>query len=540
MKYFQRALTFALCSLVLTLTGCHSALYPQTEDNVADVKDKMAYEKQQMAQKVKTAPPLIVNQGLYVDKTPINLIKQPYWLKNTLVLRGERLPFSYFSRVIAGGANSHVLTRYQVGLDDKLAVSINYTGTVKGALDALAARSGYVYTINGNNIYWQAFVTKTFDIAFMPGESDYLMGKAAGGGSVSTVGGGSGGGASVSATIDDSAASQYSSLKGTISLWKDLQNSVKQMLTKEGKVVVSQSTTSLTVRDRPTNVALVGQYITSLNQNLSRQVLVKVQVLSVSLESDFNYGINWNAVKHALGGYFQLNQQGGQPISLSASPLQLNIGNAATPGFNNLVNATDTGKTGIYALINALQMQGKVSVVNQPQLLCQNDQVSSLRILSSAGYLASIQTTTLAGTGTTGGTSGVTSQLTPGTLVTGMTLYVLPKIIGDKVYLQINADLSSNLGFQTITSNGQSVQENLNKSITASAIQVPNTTQKLFNQRSLVRSGDTLILAGFRQLNNTAGASQFLNSQALGGKTASQYSTETIVLITPIVLHGLA
>ena len=37
-----------------------------------------------------------------------------------------------------------------------------------------------------------------------------------------------------------------------------------------------------------------------------------------------------------------------------------------------------------------------------------------------------------------------------------------------------------------------------------------------------------------------AGASQLLNSQALGGKGAQQVSTETIVLITPLIMNGIA
>jgi hypothetical protein len=63
-------------------------------------------------------------------------------------------------------------------------------------------------------------------------------------------------------------------------------------------------------------------------------------------------------------------------------------------------------------------------------------------------------------------------------------------------------------------------------------------TQKQFNQRSVIGSGDTLILAGFREVKNESGAMQLFNSQALGGKGAKQQIIETIVLITPIILHG--
>jgi type II secretory pathway component GspD/PulD (secretin) len=163
-------------------------------------------------------------------------------------------------------------------------------------------------------------------------------------------------------------------------------------------------------------------------------------------------------------------------------------------------------------------------------LVCLNNQVSALRIVNQNGYLASVQNTSFGGGSATGSSTGnsVTSQITPGTLVTGLTLYILPKIMNNKIYLQVNADLSNSLGFSNISSGGA----------TPTTIQVPNVTQKQFNQRSVIGSGDTLIMAGFRQVQNTQGAMQFLDSQALGGNAAQQTNTETIILITPIILNG--
>lgn len=536
-----------LCMAFLFVAGCQSPVYNQSQSNIADTMQRMDTAKTSTDTKIKNDPTLVINQGLYVDKTPISLAKQPSWLRNHIILRGDQLPFSYYSRTIVSGGGKNLLTHYQTGLNEKMMVSMNYNGTVKGALDLLAAKTGYVYSVNGSDVYWQAFITKTFDIAFMPGSSDYMMGKAAGSsssGSNNSSSSGSGSGSSattVTGTIDDSAASQYSNLKGTLSIWKDLEASIKQLLSPEGKVVVSEATTSVTVRDRPTNISLISRFVNNLNNNLSKQVLVKIEVLQVTLESDFNFGINWNIVQKAFsGGKYQLVSDNGSPISLSTAT-QLNItsgGNAASVGVSNAGVSAGTG-TGVIALINALQAQGKVAIVTQPQVLCQNNQVSEVRIVDQLGYLASVQTTTLSG-GTGGSAPGVTSQITPGAVVTGFTLYVLPKVLGDKVYLQINADLSNNLGLTTISSNGVTVTDPAKGAGTgASIIQVPHVQQKQFNQRSVVASGDTLILAGFKQVSNVTGASQLLESQALGGKSAQQVNSETVVLITPIILHGI-
>jgi type IVB pilus formation R64 PilN family outer membrane protein len=519
---------FLLCFIVFFMSGCNNPVYNQAEANIYDVKHRILTAKKISDHSGTPIPSLVVNQGLYVDRTPINLNKDPTWLKNRIILRGYQLPFSYYSRTIAGGGGQHVLTHYQVGLDEAVLVSINYTGSVRGALDLLAAKTGYVYVVNGNSVYWQAYITKTFDIAFMPGSSDYMMGKASGGGALAQ---GAGTGGTVQAMIDDSASAQYSNLKGTLSVWKDLENTVKQLLSHKGNVIVSESTTTVTVRDKPSNVDLVSKYIANLNSNLSRQVLVKVQVLDITLSSDFVWGINWNVIKQTLGQQFLLTADEGTPVSIQA------LSGASIPQVGTKNNKGSS--TGVQALINALTQQGRVSVVTEPRVVCLNNQVSVIRIVNQEGYLASVQNTTVAGASGTGAAGTITSQLTPGALITGLTLYVLPKVMGDKVYLQVNADLSTKVKIQAISSATGGAPDAATAT-SGSTIQVPTFTQKQFNQRSLIGSGDTLIIAGYRQLNNATGAMQLLDSQTLGGKASTEQEIETIVLITPIILHGFA
>ena len=135
------------------LSACNSPVYNQTENNVADVKLRAKAARQKSDDSGKVASSLIMDKGLYVDKTPISLYKNPSWLKDHIVIKGEQLPFSYYSRTIGTGAGYGVLTKYQNGLDSATKVSMNYAGTVQGALDLLASKSGYVYSIEGRNIY---------------------------------------------------------------------------------------------------------------------------------------------------------------------------------------------------------------------------------------------------------------------------------------------------------------------------------------------------------------------------------------------------
>jgi hypothetical protein len=157
--------------------------------------------------------------------------------------------------------------------------------------------------------------------------------------------------------------------------------------------------------------------------------------------------------------------------------------------------------------------------------VCLNNQVSVIKLTTQEGYVASVQNTTLGSTSGSAATSTVTSQISPGNIITGITIYVLPKIIDQKILMQVNADLSVKESLTTFTS-GQS------------QVQLPTISSKSFNQRSVIRSGETLILSGMRQLSNSANATQLFKSQALGGKGSTQFNSETVVLITPIILSS--
>nr|HVY53656.1 hypothetical protein [Gammaproteobacteria bacterium] len=465
--------------------------------------------------------------------------KQPDWLKNSIVIRGDQLPFSYFARVISNAADKNVLTKFQSGLDSSTILSLNYTGTVKGALELLAAKSGYVFNItHGNTIYWQSYVTRTYSIAFMPGTSDYLMGQSSGssaGGGSSTTGGGS----------TDSSAQEYSSLKGSsLSVWKDVEETVKQLLSKDGKVFVSQSATSVTVRDKPTNVDLVGQYIRNLNKSLSQQVFVKIEVLDVTLRNDFNWGINWEILQNAFAhSNFALAANYGTPLTIQ--PLSGTMPSMGLAPSNATQTAFAAGETNLLsAVVNALSQQGKVSVVAQPRVVCMNNQVSAIRIVNTEQYIQSVSNTSVPSTGGSSGSqtvnnvSTITSQITPGTLVTGLTLYVLPKILGEKVYIQVNVDLSQNQGIATLCAQSGTTAGSCAQS--SYIIQSPHVTEKFFNQRSVLTTGQTLVLSGLRQIQNQTGAMQLFNVQELGGKASAQTNNETVILVTPYILnqHG--
>ncbi len=68
------------------------------------------------------------------------------------------------------------------------------------------------------------------------------------------------------------------------------------------------------------------------------------------------------------------------------------------------------------------------------------------------------------------------------------------------------------------------------------AIQTPTLSQKVFNQRTAVQSGETLIVAGYRRVRDATSDAKFFTFDALGAKGSRSENIETLVLITPIVM----
>lgn len=492
--------------VVLLLSGCTTPLYNNLDNNV----NRTHAQIQLVKNTIENPPPVVVKPGLYVDEQPVSMSAAPAWLQARVTIHGSGLPFGFYVSRIMASTNANV--NYLEGVNSNQIINMNYTGTVQGALDRLAAKTGYSYQATGNIVSWSNMISRTFDISFMPGSTEYFVG---GQSAQAANASDSNSGAAYFGDLGNS-SSEYSNIQANLSIWNDLTNTLNDLKSKNGKVIVSQATTSVTVYDRPQNVAMMARYLMQLNNELSRQVALQVEVIEVELNKNFNYGVNWNLIRSGLGGIqLGLTGQLAQPITMSP------LGNNPTPaaaGF--ILNGEPNGNwNGTAMLLNALKQQGKVSVSTEPRVVTLNNQVAEIGINQLQGYLESVSTTVQ------GTTAATTETLTPGIVKTGFSLYILPKIKGKEVYLQISSALSRLQNIQNIQASS---------SAGSNAIQVPTVAEKVFNQRSVVGSGDTLVVAGFKQVENQTANTKTFN--ALTSQGGSNQNIETIVLITPTIL----
>lgn len=379
--------------------------------------------------------------------------------------------------------------------------TVAYSGEMRGLLDLIAAKYNVSWEYEGNGIRYFKTKSKTFRLAALPGNTS-LKSK------IGTQSSGSGSGSSGSSSNSNSEQEAGIEFSG-LSVWKGVEDSIKTMLTTDGKITVTSATGTITVDDTPVVLERVSKFIDEQNMSLSRQVVINIKVLSVDLGSSDEYGINWSAV------YNNVSKSLGVSLSNAIAP---------SAGATNLTFKVLSGNmwSGSTAMIDALSKQGKVSQVTSASMVTLNNQPAPIQVGKQTSYLASSMTTI-----GTGG-AGNTTTLQPGQITTGFSMNMLPHILdSNKLMLQYSGDISSLTRIDTVTSGG-------------SSIQTPEIDTRNFLQRVIMSGGETLVVTGFEQFNlsgDTQGVGSAENVAVGGGVKTKKNKNVLVVLIQP-VLNG--
>ncbi|WP_256972275.1 PilN family type IVB pilus formation outer membrane protein, partial [Burkholderia mallei] len=398
-------------------------------------------------------------------------------------------------------------------------------GTLRGLLDAACARFGVSWKYEQGAIRFFFTDTRTFQVNAIPGDSSLNASVVSGatsdgaaGGSQSGGSGGSGGGingagsGTTGLTANNTANTAVNS---QLSVFNGLQSAIQSMLSRYGSSVASPATGSISVTDTPDVLERVAAFMAQQNRSLSRQVLLNVTVLSVSLQAGDAYGIDWNLVYKTMSAGFGITNPF-HPTALTAPADMSAAVLSPTSRFN-----------GTKLLIRALSQQGTVRRKTSASVTTLNNQPVPVQVATQTGYLASVSTTNTANVGSS-------TALTPGVVTTGFNMTLLPHVLDDgTVMLQFSTNISSLLELKEVTSStgGSGLAR----------IQTPDVDMRNFLQRVAMKSGETLVISGYEGANDSldergVGTPKMI---ALGGGYEAQRAREVIViLITPVTQRG--
>lgn len=353
-------------------------------------------------------------------------------------------------------------------------LDVSYTGSLRGLLDTISSLSGYGwdYDAKTNRVTFSAMQVRTYTIMAAPGVITYdsqVSNK-----SKERTSGSSISGSSINSTVSSgdtsSQTSQVHTSKIEMDIWKEIETAVKGLLSKRGTVSINQAAGTVTVRDSYTRLRDVTAYIDSINARLSRQVAITVRVWALELTDASSAGLNLQAL-------FENND-----VSVVAGSLG-DLGSASTAAVS-VVKGKLKGSSGT---IKALKEWGRATQLSSAGGLLMSNQPLPVQAIKRHAYLAGMTLAT--------SEYNQTSEITPGEVTTGFAMTIIPHILPDRrVILQYTVTLSALDSMEKID------REQV-------YVQLPQVSTRSFAQRSKMKMGQTLVLAGFEQSTQNLGNS---------------------------------
>jgi hypothetical protein len=365
-------------------------------------------------------------------------------------------------------------------------ISLDYDGDLHGLLDYVASRTGVQWTYSGGQIRFFRMVSRSISMRSLPGNLSQSGGVQLGGG--------------MSLSSDSE-----------MNIWSGIDKNLAKMVSRVGWFSVDSTMGLVTVRDSASNVEAVERYLEGINRQLSRQVSLNVEVLQVTLNNNFERGIDWNYVRQVTGMGM---------LAAVAAPLVTT--NAGSVGF---IKANPDGSTS-NLMVKALESFGRVSTSYSSVINTMNRQPVPLGSVNTQSYLKQITPSAVSGAGAVAfGPPG----LTPGEVVTGFNITLLPVILdSNMVLLQCGVSISSLKDIASFTSGSGQAQQ---------TIQQPNVSSFVTQQRMSVRSGDTVVLSGFETASTDSKQSDVVRDVVPGSRSSARARTTLVLMITPRILE---
>lgn len=379
-------------------------------------------------------------------------------------------------------------------------MKIAYEGSLSGLLERVAGGFGVSWKYDGGVISFSKYETRVFVMDALPGTQkvkDGLKDDAGGNSAASS------GSAQVTTTSQQS-ADQSSTMDIDFKFWDEVGKTLETILGGIGTYSLSPSSGTITVVTSPETMRVVADYIGQENDRLSRQVAINVEIYTVDLNEGEDFNLKFDAALAKLADIGIAS--GGGPATVT------------TQGLGKLSLAVldkDSGAkaNGVFGLLSSV---GKTARVAQFPLTTLNNRPVARRIGRDKSYLASVQTNT--------SQTFQNTTLTPGIIRDGFSIQVTPRILGDgRILLQYSLSLVDLLDIATFSSS-------------TNQIQLPTTASRLFVQQTMLRSGSTLVIAGFDQEQVGQSSSGVGNAYnyALGGGVANSKTRQVLfIAMTP-------
>jgi len=358
---------------------------------------------------------------------------------------------------------------------------------------ALLEANDCSYVQDGGLIRVRTSQTRTFTV-------DYLRLSRTGTGnsqaSLTSGGGGGTGSGGSSSTTGNSTVNLTAN--NPVDFWKELKAELNNLLTEQGRASLAVNMTAgiIQLTDRPSALKKVESYLRDVDRSIHRQVDLDARIYDVSLNNQFQFGIDWVHVAKAYGGSLGFGAAT-LPVANGGNNLGNSILNGTGSGFPNATPTLGGGSphTMVFnninttAAINALQEQGSVEVVSKPRVRTLNNQTAIVKVGEDQPFFAASSTTIPQATGP----SLVQQNVTVNSITIGTILYLTPQISDDNwIALDISPVFTSLIEVKKFSDSSSS-------SGGSSGTTAPDLNSKQISTLVRVHDGDTIVIGGLIQ-----------------------------------------
>ena len=201
--------------------------------------------------------------------------------------------------------------------------------------------------------------------------------------------------------------------------WAELELTLK-MLIGEGddrSVFISPHAGLVTVRALPDEIKAVKDFINDSQERLRRQVIIEAKIMEVTLNDDYQQGINWeflNGHIESTDFVFSTNANGsGEVIP----------GNAISKAIGGVTGLTFTNAD-FKGVISLLSTQGNVQVLSSPRITATNNQKAVIKVGEDEFFVTGLSSNTTS----TGSTTTTSPEVELTSFFGGIALDVTPQI----------------------------------------------------------------------------------------------------------------
>lgn len=350
----------------------------------------------------------IISNTVDEDFVKISLIEKNRETKNSMENKivnfsGDNVPLKMVLYAVFSNTKYNVI--FSPDIDSNTPITLNIKDTpLNTALEIIMEIANLSYEIKDNIIVIKDTEKRIYRLPYVKTISSYnssLGGSTTGG----SGGGNTGSNITSSSTISGDFKVNYKADEDINDIFKQIEENISNLLSNKGKFVLNKLTGILVVEDKKDRLKLIEDYLTKVKKELDKQVLIEAKIVEVSLNDNFQYGIDWNILLRNIdGGKVILNQT----LSLATSAASL------------AVVSSD-----INSLINILSQTGELKTLSNPRILVLNNQSALITSGNVVPYWIK-QVNIVGGTVTTQPYSTVTYTQT--NVLDGIALGVIPHI----------------------------------------------------------------------------------------------------------------